>query len=79
MNEVMLMGDLTLAYFEIKEKTIIKNKDLHLNLDITYDGMKKIVDISQAVLVWKDFKFNVDGSIGFSEDGQMDLNIKNSG
>ena len=41
-----------------------------------YDGLNKLVDIRPSNIGLEGIKFDINGFIGLSEDGQLDLNIK---
>ena len=75
-NKVKLIGDLILEYYELKGKTILENKSIHITTDLMYNENEKLINVEPSNLIIEGARFDIAGSIDISDDGEMDLEVK---
>jgi len=75
-NKVKLIGDLILEYYQLKGKTILENKSIHLATDLMYFENEKLINVEPSILIIEGARFDIAGSFDISSDGEMDLEVK---
>ena len=75
-NKVKLIGDLILEYYELKGKTILEDKSIHLTTALMYNDNEKLINVEPSNLIFAGARFDIAGSIDISDDGEMDLQVK---
>jgi hypothetical protein len=75
-NKVKLIGDLILEYYQLKGKTILENKSIHLKTELMYYENEKLINVEPSNLIFEGARFDIAGSFDINSDGEMDLEIK---
>lgn len=77
MNYISLASDLTLNYYKLKNRTILKNNSLHIATDLIYNANKNLISVDSCNMGFDGTIFDIAGSFNI-DDGDINLQINGS-
>ena len=75
MNDITLVSDLTLNYYQLNDKTIIQNNLISIDTDLLFDEKKQLITINPSEIIFDGATLDLEGSFDLEKDGYIDLKV----
>jgi AsmA protein len=75
-NKLKLAADLELEFYQLEGVTLLRDKSIQLAVDLLYHGKEKLINIEPSNFIFEGARFDIDGSVDITDEGEMDLQLK---